>query len=38
MNTDTVRCNWCDWHGEVEQFSDICPSCNKNGFLADEEN
>ncbi len=37
METDSVRCNWCEWYGEVERFSEVCPSCNRSGFLADIE-
>jgi rubrerythrin len=32
---DSVRCNWCDWYGEVVKGSEVCPSCNENEYLSD---
>jgi hypothetical protein len=30
---DNVKCNYCYYDGLVDKGADICPKCNKDGWL-----
>jgi len=40
MIADHVKCNWCDTESFIPIGEEVCPNCNKEGYLAwvDEEN
>lgn len=37
MLKDKVKCNWCEEENIVDIDTDLCPSCDKEGYLMDIE-